>query len=139
MSCDDCDEVLEAGASTMYLGKAPTFQDSDENELRHRLKRAWTKFGVYQNELTNKRYSLFDRMKLFNAVVTPSVLYGCGCWAMTQARMQKLRSTKRKMLRSILGKGRQLLTKPADSSDSTSDTTEDSTTTIEEEEVAESW
>ena len=76
--CGSRVEVLEAGASTMYLGRALAFQDSDENELKHRLKRAWAKFGVYRNELTNKRYSLFDRMKLFNAVVTPTVLYGSG-------------------------------------------------------------
>ena len=65
--CGNCVEVFEAGASTMYLGRALAFQDSDENELKHRLKRAWAKFGVYRNELTNKRYSLFDRMKLFIA------------------------------------------------------------------------
>ena len=137
--CGNDVEVLEAGASTMYLGRALTFQDSDENELKHRLKRAWAKFGVYRNEFTNKRYSLFDRMKLFNAVVTPTVLYGCGSWAMTQARMQQLRSTQRKMLRAILGKGRLLVAKAVDSSDSSSDTTEDSTATITEEEIAESW
>ena len=48
-------EVLEAGASAMYLGRSLSLKDSEDNELKHRLSRAWAKFGAYRNELTNKR------------------------------------------------------------------------------------
>ena len=38
-------------------------------------------------------------VKLFEAVVTPCVLYVCGTWTMTAACEQVLRTTRRKMLR----------------------------------------
>ena len=99
-------EVLVAGQTSMYLGRSFSLKDTDDTELRHRISRGWAKFGAYRSELTNKKYSLFARMRLFNAVVTPSVLYGCGSWTMTRSREQLLRSVQRKMMRSILGKGR---------------------------------
>ena len=74
--------------------------------MKHGLSRTWAHFGTCGNELTNKRDSLFDRMRLFNAVLTQSVLYGCGGWAMNQSRAMQLRITQRKMLRAIMGKGR---------------------------------
>ena len=129
-------EVLEAGKTTMYLGRALSLKNGEDSELRHRLSRAWAKFGAYRSELTNKKYSLFDRMRLFNAVVTPSVLYGCGSWAITQARATQLRSTQRKMLRAILGKGRLPIVRPETSDASSSN---GSISTIMEEELQESW
>ena len=51
-------------------------------------------------------YPLFDRVRLFNAVLTPTVHYGSCAWLMTKAREQKLRTAQRRMIRSILGKGR---------------------------------
>ena len=42
-------------------------------------------------------------MRLFDAVVTATALYGCGCWTMTAAREAKLRSTQRKIMRKVLG------------------------------------
>ena len=137
-------EVVEAGASTMYLGRALSLNNSDDNELKHRFSRAWAKFGAYRNELINKKYSLFDRMRLFNAVVTPSVLYGCGGWTMTHERTQQLRSTQRKMLRTILGKGRRRQVvreggSDTEDSDTGSDDNVQTRESITEEEVEESW
>ena len=42
-------------------------------------------------------------MKLFDAVVTPTMLYGSGCWAKTTERQRDLRTTQRRMMRMILG------------------------------------
>ena len=96
----------------------------------------WIKtFAVFRNELTNKKYPLYQRMRLFNAVITPTVLYGSGSWVMTKTREQKLRSTQRKMLRSILGKGRAVL--QTDSSDTTS--SGDSSASSHSEDKLESW
>ena len=43
---------------------------------------------------------------MFNAVVTPSVLYGSGSWAMTLEREARLRTAQRRMSRKIFGGGR---------------------------------
>ena len=49
------------------------------------------------------------RLKLFQSVVTPTVLYGSGSWVMTMARQTKLKSAQFKMLRCILGRRRLIL------------------------------
>jgi len=127
-------EVLAPGGSTLYLGRDLSLTSTVDTEIAHRMSRAWAKFSVYKQELTNKGYSLFDRLRLFNAVVTPSALYGSGSWAMTQSRAQKLRSTQRKMLRTILGRGRRREETTEETSSS-----DHSTAPSEEEDKLESW
>ena len=67
------------------------------------MARAWKKFYANQQQLCDKHYRLKDRLRLFDAVVTATALYGSGCWTMTAAREAKLRSTQTKMLRKVLG------------------------------------
>ena len=43
-------------------------------------------------------------MRLFNATITPTMLYGSGSWAMTSERRQRVRATQRRMMRTILGR-----------------------------------
>ena len=102
-------KVLPPNGSTMYLGRLLSIQDVHNVEIKHRLKRAWAKFMVYKKELCGKAYPLRDRLKLFEATVTPTVLYGCGCWTMTEDREKLLRCTQRRMLRWIVGVGRKTI------------------------------
>ena len=73
---------------------------------RHFFSLFWSKFSVYRKELTDKRYPLISRMKLFSSVVTPTALYGCCTWTMTKHLESNLRTAQRKMLRRILGAAR---------------------------------
>lgn len=102
-------EVLAEDRTTMYLGRALTLQKTHDAEIQHRMSRAWAKFHVYEKELTDKEYPLKSRMKLFNSVVTPSALYGCGAWTMTKERELLLKTTQRKMLRKVLGAKRRCI------------------------------
>ena len=43
-------------------------------------------------------------MRLFNAVIMPTMLYGIHSWAMTTERRQRVRATQRRMMRTILGR-----------------------------------
>lgn len=54
-------------------------------------------------DVCGRHASLASRLRLFNATVTPTMLYGSGCWTMTSERERMLRSTQRRMLRWILG------------------------------------
>ena len=47
-------------------------------------------------------------MKLFSAVVAPTVFYGDGAWMMTKERERRLRTAQRKMLRRVLGSRRRI-------------------------------
>ena len=105
-------EVLPSTTTTTYLGKALSLTDTHDSELKHRLAKAWAKFGAYRQELTNKDIPLSLRLKLFESVVTPSVLYGSCSWVMTSARKQALKSAQMKMVRTILSR-RRLVTYPS--------------------------
>ena len=55
-------EVLRREAGTMYLGRLLSSWDAHDTEINHRMRRAWAKFGAFKKELTDKGYSLFQRL-----------------------------------------------------------------------------
>ena len=91
-----------------------------------------------------KRYPLGQRLKLFDACITPSVLYGCETWTLTAELQHRLRKTQRHMLRLMLKSGRRKMQQPHDTADvssssSSSVSTDDATVHDEPEEVLEPW
>jgi hypothetical protein len=102
-------DVLGDDESTCYLGKLLNLQEAQDTEIQHRIVRAWAKFAVFRTELTEWRYPLKARWRLFDAVVSSSLLYASGSWTMTKEREDLLRGAQRKMLRAILGRGRRRL------------------------------
>ena len=103
--------TIEIVSSTDYLGTKLCLDERNamDLEIDHRVARAWSKFSAFRSELTNKQTSLFDRLRLFHAVVTPCATYACGSWSLKRETEQKLRVAQRRMLRAILGKGRKQL------------------------------
>jgi hypothetical protein len=99
-------EVLDPTGNTEYLGRALSLTDTHDVELKHRIKKAWAKFGMHRQELTDKAISLTLRLKLFNSVVTPSVLYGSSTWVMTSSKEAMLRTMQIQMMRSMLARRR---------------------------------
>jgi len=71
--------------------------------LSHRLSCAWFKFHSLQQTLTNKNVPISLRLKLFNATVTPTVLYSLATTPLTEMQLDKLDITQRKMLRRMVG------------------------------------
>jgi len=102
-------EVLGCQDSAMYLGRSLKLAAMHDQELSNRLSKAWAKYGIYKNELTDKGIGIKERLKLFNAVITPTVLYGCSCWAMTTERQRRLRTTQRRMMIMIAGRRRKYI------------------------------
>eukprot|EP00973_Karenia_brevis_P094190 12421230-Karenia_brevis.AAC.1 len=99
-------EVLPVWEGFNYLGRHVAFSDFHAAELRNRINVGWRKFAVYKRSLCSKDFPLKQRLKLFHLTVAPSVLYGSGCWTLTAALEDELRTAHRKMLRKILGAGR---------------------------------
>ena len=66
-------EVLGCDRHAMYLGRAVRMTDMNGEELRNRISKAWAKFGAYRNELTDSEIPLGYRMKLFDAVISPTI------------------------------------------------------------------
>ena len=89
-------EVLEFEDSVPYLGREVSFKDQHDTEIQNRIRKAWAKFWMHKNALCSRHYSPRDRLRLFGAIITASILYGCGTWAMTLERERKIRTTQRK-------------------------------------------
>ena len=56
-----------------------------------------------KQELCWRHYSLPNRLRLCNSVVTSTILYDCGSWTMTLNRERRLRTVQRQMLRKVWG------------------------------------
>ena len=93
--------ILDEMESERYLGRKLSFEYCQETELRNRLAAGWAAFHKHKAELCNKFYHLRDRIKLFEAVVSPSVLYGCAALALTQGMEKQLQVARRRMLRYV--------------------------------------
>ena len=95
-------KILALNESTMYLGRKLTFGAYHDTEIDHRIACGWAKFNQYKKELCCRHYPLIDRLRLFESVITPTVLYSAGTWTMNAARMKKLKVAQRRMLRNIV-------------------------------------
>ena len=96
-------DIFPYSGSAKYLGRKLSFDDPDETELDNRISVGWKKFMLFKTELTYSGYSLRDRLRLFETVVKPTVLYGAAVWTMTASMEHKLQRCQRRMLRMILG------------------------------------
>jgi hypothetical protein len=96
-------EVVSFSSSTEYLGRLLTMDSLHDTEISNRIQKGWSKFFVFKSELCGKHVSIKDKFKLFNAVVTPTVLYGSAAWTMNADRTRLLRTAQRRMLRWMLG------------------------------------
>ena len=121
-----------------YLGTKLCLTRAMECEVDYRVSRAWAKFGTFRGELLNKKTNLYDRVKLFHAVVTPCALYGCGSWALKKVEEDKLKVAQRRMLRAILGRSRHKKTR-SNSGESTGTDDDSEVEEVPEVEVLESW
>ena len=101
MRISNVDSLAEATAER-YLGGKLCVSGCQSTEFHNRLAAGWAKFHTFRNELTSKSYSVRSRLRLFEAVVSTTVLFGCCSWALTKAMVTELDITRRRMLRYVL-------------------------------------
>ena len=94
-------EILRGCQNAMYLGRMLKPTDMQNEELKNRLSRAWAKFNFHKSDLVNDQLPIGLRLKLFDATVTPTLLFGSGTWSLTQRMRDMLKTQQRKMLRLI--------------------------------------
>ena len=95
-------EILTRGESRKYLGHMMTFQQQETAEIRNRIRAAWATFHKYRQELASRNQLLKHRLRLFDAVVTPTICFASGTWTPTKEHERMIQSTQRKMLRLII-------------------------------------
>ena len=94
-------QVVNEKEAEKYLGRKLCFKDGQETELENRIAAAWAAFHKHKGEMCSKYYKVVDRIRLFEAVVTATVLYGCSAWALTSRMCETLKIARRKMLRYV--------------------------------------
>jgi hypothetical protein len=93
--------IISENQFEKYLGRKLCFGELHATELRNRISLGWAAFHQHKAELCSKYYCLKDRLRLFDAVISPTVLYGSAAWALTAAMKSHLRAAWRKMLRYV--------------------------------------
>ena len=96
-------DILPFTSSTDYLGRSKTMDTLHDTEMAIRIQKGWSKFFSFKSELCGKHIGIKEKIRLFNAVVTPTVLYGSSAWTMNAERSRLLRTSQRRMLRWMLG------------------------------------
>ena len=79
-----------------------TFQQQETTEIRNRFRAAWATFHKYRQELTSRTDMRKHRLRLFDAVVSPTMNDASGTWTPTKEYERMIQSTQRKMLRLII-------------------------------------
>ena len=92
-------EVLGLSASEKYLGRKLCIEAPTSTELEHRIAAAWATFMQFKAELCNRHYPLQQRLRLFDALVTPRACFAAAAWTMTESLEKQLRGAQRRMLR----------------------------------------
>ena len=98
-------EVIKSGSSHKYLGKSlpGDLSRRGQRNLDHRLSCAWFRFHELQHTLCNRKIPVHLRLKLFDSVVSPTVLYSLSTTPLTATQCERLDGVQRKMLRRIVG------------------------------------
>ena len=79
-----------------------TFRQQETIEIKNRITTDWTTFHKYRQELTSQNYILKHRLRLLDAVITPTICYISGTWTSSKEHERMIQSTQRKILHLII-------------------------------------
>ena len=96
-------KVVGAEETEKYLGRKLSATSFHPTEFANRMGAGWATFFKLKQVLCNRKVPLRDRFKLFECTVTPCALYACGTWTTTVEVEHKLTTTRRGMIRWMVG------------------------------------
>ena len=86
-----------------YLGNVISREGSCDKDIRTRLGKANTTFGILSNLWKNKKLNLQVKGRLYESLVLSILQYGSETWSMTVANRKKLEAAHHRWMRRILG------------------------------------
>ena len=97
-------EVLHGEQNHKYLTKlSGDLRKRAMVDIENRSQIAWMKFNEHRDTLLNRHVSLRLRLKLFDSVIAPTIVFGFMTCPLTSNQLQKLEAVRNRMLRSIVG------------------------------------
>ena len=88
-----------------YLGSTISCDGSLDREIDSRISKASQALGSLRNRVLSEHIRLSTKLKVYNAMVLPSLLYGCETWTLYRRHIKKLELFHMRALRPILGIG----------------------------------
>lgn len=86
-----------------YLGVILTNNNNEQPEIEKRIGRGCRAAGIMKELFKSKNVSLGAKLRIYNTVICPAVLYGCELWVLNQQEANKLEIWERRILRGIFG------------------------------------
>ena len=98
------DEVLEQVDAMKYLGVLISSDGSMEKEVEARIgSAARVVGGMSETVLRRKELSKSTKLKVVNATMVPTLLYGCESWSLSKQQKSRVQATQMNVLRRIEG------------------------------------
>jgi hypothetical protein len=88
-------------AKFKYLRSTLTDQNCIHEEIRSRLNSGNACYHAVQNLLSSRLLSRNVKIKIYNTIILPVVLYGCETWSLTLREEHGLRVFENRVLRRI--------------------------------------
>ena len=95
---------IPIAAELTILGQEVAFRGDSMHSLKHRTRQAWKTAQMNTNLLRSTKTSHTKRLRLLQALVKPSILYGCETWKLTPGMIAKIITTERTFTRWCLRK-----------------------------------
>ena len=87
-----------------YLGSTISADGSLDKEITSRIQKASQALGILRVKvLQQKGITLSTKLKIYRAVVLPSLLYGCETWTLYRRHIKQLEQFHNRSLRMIMG------------------------------------
>ena len=96
-------EKLAVADKFVYLGSTLSRAANIDDEVAYRIARASASFGRLREKVWDRRgLSVDTKLKVYRAVVLPSLLYACETWTVYSRHAKKLNAFHMRCLRSIM-------------------------------------
>jgi hypothetical protein len=93
-----------------YLGTTVTNQNLIQDEIKRRLNSGNACYHSVQNILFSRLLSKNIKIRIYETIILPVVLYGCETWCLTLREEHSLRMFENRVLRRIFGPKRDEVT-----------------------------
>jgi hypothetical protein len=99
-------QVIAKKDTFRYLGSMLQKDGDIDEDISHRIKAGWLKWGQASGVLCDLRVPLKLKGKFYRTAIQPAILYGAECWPTKRRHVQQLNVVEMCMLRWIYGNTR---------------------------------